>query len=46
MMFYNGFNLLVDVTIAVIVYVFSTRSAYVTGYFDGEQDTRARQERA
>lgn len=38
MIFYNGFNLLVDIVIAFIVYKFAFSSGYSAGYRDAEDD--------
>ena len=46
MIFYNGFNLLVDVIIAGLVFYFTRRSSWLEGYQAGEQDAQDHAERA
>jgi hypothetical protein len=38
MMFYNGFNMLIDVVIGLSVWFFTYRSAWWTGYHAGVSD--------
>ena len=39
MIYYNGFNLMVDMILIGVTYLIATRSAWVRGYGEGEQDT-------
>ena len=38
MIFYNGFNLMVDILIALIVWRLAYRAGWWSGYGSGEQD--------
>ena len=38
MIFYNGFNLLVDLIIGFVVYKLAFSAGYSNGYRDGEED--------
>lgn len=40
MMFYNGFNLLIDLILCGITYVLAYRAAWFRGYSEGQQDYR------
>ncbi len=46
MIFYNGFNLMVDILIALIVWRLSYRAGWWSGYGAGEQDYIEYSERA
>lgn len=38
MMFYNGFNLLIDLILAGVVFFFSYRAGWFRGYSEGQAD--------
>lgn len=45
MMFYNGFNLLIDIILSAIIFRFSYRAGWFKGYAQGEQDLQDYMER-
>lgn len=45
MMFYNGFNLLIDIILAGIVWALTYRAAWWRGYSEGYQDGNKNLER-
>jgi len=46
MMFYNGFNLMIDLIIAGLVFYFTRRTSWWQGYRAGIEDTNEYAERA
>jgi hypothetical protein len=44
--FYNGFNLLVDIIIGLVVFRYAYRAGFLRGYGEGEDDYRDHAERA
>jgi hypothetical protein len=44
-MFYNGFNLLIDLLIGGLVFYFTRRISWMDGYSAGQDDYREDQER-
>jgi hypothetical protein len=44
-MFYNGFNLLIDLLIGGLVFYFTRRISWIDGYSAGQDDYREDQER-
>jgi hypothetical protein len=46
MIFYNGFNLLVDIIIGALVFYFTRRASWWQGYQAGIEDTTEQAERA
>lgn len=46
MMFYNGFNMMIDLILCFIVYRLAFSAGYGVGYRDGEQDYIEHSERA
>ena len=46
MIFYNGFNLMVDVIVGALVFYFTRRASWWEGYHAGIEDTNAQAEYA
>lgn len=38
MMFYNGFNLLIDIIVGAVVFYFTRRASWLEGYSAGQDD--------
>ena len=45
MMFYNGFNMLIDMLLALVVYRLAYRAGYIRGYGEGENDYKDHMEK-